>query len=73
MTLSQIRSHAVAQGQWRGRCRMGLRWGRASRAGTVMMPARSVDQVGEDGLDDGVAAWVMSASVTSSVELVKNR
>ena len=36
-------SQCVAQGQWVGKCRIGRRCGRASRAGTVTILRRSVD------------------------------
>lgn len=42
MVLRHNRSQCVAHGQWAGRCRMGRRWGRASRAGMVMRRRRRV-------------------------------
>ena len=36
-------SHCFDQGQWVGRCRIGRRCGRASRAATVTILRRSVD------------------------------
>jgi hypothetical protein len=38
--------HAGSQGQWVGRCRIGLRWGRARRAGTLTRCRRRVALTG---------------------------
>jgi hypothetical protein len=43
IVLCHSRSHGVDQGQWLGRCRIGRRCGRVSRAGMLMMVRRSVD------------------------------
>ena len=42
MVLHHNVSQCCAHGQWLGRCRIGRRWGRASRAGMVMMRRRRV-------------------------------
>jgi len=43
IVLCQSASQCFDQGQWVGRCRIDRRWGRASRAGTVIILRRSVD------------------------------
>ena len=43
MVLRHSVIQALDQGQWLGRCRTGRRWGRASRAGMLMMRRLSVE------------------------------
>jgi hypothetical protein len=78
MVLCHNWSQCLDQGQWVGRCRIGRRWGRASRAGTLMIVRRSVEPRALVCLSPASTPaarsrlWVIAAHSTQA-ELAPNR